>query len=272
MTIIPMRFRVSFVAGPHLGLLLVAVALLTFWLPVTLWILKVLLVQPTGLPPGLSINAVATRTLITALYVSVASLALSYPLVLLWRLSAPQWRLLILGVAILPLIMGFLARNYAWIGMLSIIEQPGTHVGATWHILYTQLGVAAVMTVVFLPTTFFILIESTATMTQSQVDAARTLGCGEFRILVFVLASQTKRGALLAFGLVFAMSAAFFVTPRMIGGGKSDLMTNIIWSYVDIGEFGRASALALVFLMLLLIPVALVTYDSIRRRIFTTGR
>jgi ABC-type spermidine/putrescine transport system permease subunit I len=252
--------------------LLAGVVVIVYWLPLVVWVERALAAQSAAVHDELPILAVVGQTLGISGLVAVAAITFAYPPAVLWRLSGRGARLAILVITVLPIITGFMARNYAWLGLLSTAGLPGTDFGRGSVLLYTRFGVGCVMTFVFVPVAFFILIEGTTGFTQSQVDGARTLGASERTILLRVLLPQTKRAALLAFGLIFSMGAAFFVTPHMIGGRKYSFFTNLIWDYIDIGEFGRASTLALIFLGVMAAPVFLTTVVSLRRRAFTTGR
>ena len=139
--------------------------------------------------------------------------------------------------------------------------------------LYTQLSVYVVMTCIFIPIAFFILIQGTSfVFSKYHVDAARTLGVPYWKILFVVILPLTLRAAVLAFGLNLAMSVGCFITPRMIGGGKSDFISNAILISVNQGHFGQASMLALRFLFVMAIPVAIIAFSALRRRLMITGR
>jgi ABC-type spermidine/putrescine transport system permease subunit I len=83
---------------------------------------------------------------------------------------------------------------------------------------------------------------------------------------------MTYRSASLAFGMILAMATGFFVTPRMIGGAKYDFASNAILSYIDLGHFDEASALAVLFLICMLFPLIAIVMYTLHRRKLITGR
>src|SRR3712207_9412296 len=103
------------------------------------------------------------------------------------------------------------------------------------------------------------------------VEAARTLGAKDWKILLFVIIPLSLRAALLAFGLILAMAVGYFVTPNMMGGGKVDFVSNATLQYINLGLFGGASAVAIYFLAIMIVPVLLIALFALKRRALLTG-
>jgi len=257
------------------GTLLLTLMLIFYWVPVVWWVIGYLLTEKTSLPKEFPFWVLTLRTLGVSILVSAASILGAYPLVLIWRLSGSYAKLTTVCLMVIPMIMGLLARNYSWIGMLSsnnTLSSMGWVIIDGQQLLYTQLSVYIVMICIFIPIAFFILIQGTSFVSKYHVDAARTLGVPDWKILFVVILPLTHRAAVLAFGLNLAMSVGYFITPRMIGGGKSDFISNAILISVNQGQFGQASVLALRFLLVMAIPVAVIAFLALRRRLMITGR
>jgi putative spermidine/putrescine transport system permease protein len=246
-----------------------------YWVPILWWLMRYLLRQPTSLPGDLPFWTLMGRTLFVSAVAALAAVLGAYPLVLIWRISGAMTRQITVFLMVIPMIMGLLARNYSWIGMLSsnkVFPSMGWSLLNGSELIYTRLSVYIVMSCVFVPIAYFILIQGASSVTKIHIDAARTLGVPDWKILAVVLIPLTARAATLAFGLILAMSVGFFITPRMIGGGKVDFVSNAILTYVNFGQFGYASVLALYFLAIMFFPVSVTVVYALRRRRMVTGR
>jgi len=257
------------------GTALLIIITVLYWVPLIWWLLRYLIAEPSALPQDLPFLQLVGKTLLVSSVAALASVAGAYPLVLMWRLSGEFIKQLIVFLMVIPMVMGLLARNYSWIGMMSsndLLPSMGWSMFGGRQLIYTQFSVYVVMSCIFVPIAFFILIQGISAVTKNHVDAARTLGLPDSKIVLFVIMPLTLRAAALAFGLTLAMSVGYFITPRMIGGGKTDFVSNAILKYVNLGDFGLASMLALSFLAVIAIPIAAIAMYAVRRRLLVTGR
>jgi len=246
-----------------------------YWFPLMWWLAKNLLGDRTSLPADLPFIALVERTLIVSVVGATISIIAAYPLMLIWRLSGVVAKQITVSLMVIPMVMGLLARNYSWLGMLAS-NKPLPSMGWSWlggaSLMYTRLSVYIVMTCVFIPISFFILIQGASYVSQSHLDAAKTLGTPDWKIVFVVVLPLTFRAAALAFGLTLAMSVGFFITPHMIGGGKVDFISNAILTFVNFGRFGLASKLALNFVAIMMVPAAVIMVYAFRRRRLVSGR
>lgn len=257
------------------GTTLLIVVIAFYWIPLIWWLLRYLIAEPASLPQDLPLFQLIRRTLVISSVASVISLVAAYPLVLIWRLSGKFIKQFVVFLMVIPMVMGLLARNYSWIGMMSSSEplpSMGWSVIGGSKLLYEPFSVYVVMSCIFVPIAFFILVQGVSAVTKNHVDAARTLGVPDWKIVLFVVVPLTLRAAALAFGLILAMSVGYFITPRMIGGGKTEFISNAILKFVNLGDFGLASRLALIFLAVMAIPITIIAMYAVRRRLLVTGR
>ncbi len=255
------------------ALILGIIVATTYWLPMFWWLFYI----ATGgieWPEGLPFWSLAMHTSYLCLFSTILAIIISYPFVIVWRFSNAVVNKCITALMIIPLIMGLLARNYSWIGLLTNQGSFGT-LGRRIlgdDFLFSSYAIILVMAVIFVPVAFFILIQATRSIRSEHIEAARTLGVPDWRILFVVVLPITYRAAILAAGFIFALSVGFFVTPSMIGGGNYDFIGNAVLLYVNLGDFQKASTLALAFLGLTILPVIGVTILSLRRRTLISGR
>lgn len=248
--------------------------LVFYWAPIAWWAVNLFWVAGFHIPADLPLGPIFIRTLSLSLSSALLSVVFSYPGVILWRLSTPPIRWLIYAMMLVPLLMGLLARNYAWIGMLSNTGPVGDLGRLIFGegFLYGPIAVMVVMASVFVPLSFFILVQGASLFRSAHIEAARTLGASEVSIVIHVLFPLTFRAAVLAFGFSFALAVGFFVTPQMIGGGRYDFVGNIVLAYIDLGRFDVASSISMVFLGICMIPAAVASYYVLRRRHRVSGR
>lgn len=193
---------------------------------------------------------------LTAFITAVTSVVLSYPVALLWWIKRKtKWSSAIVFLVFVPIVLGLLTRNYAWMSMLSYTPFQ-----------YTYSAVILVMLYIFIPFAFFIIIQGFGNISDNTLEAAKTMGANIFESFSKVIFPQTQRHIYIALFLVFANSLCYYITPAMIGGGKNDMIGNIIWKYVDKGLFADASNISLTFIFYVLPIFTIAIFIIFKRR------
>lgn len=246
--------------GMPLAPLLAVVAV--FWLPVAAWLIKY-----GGWPSSLMHYAPArvfVNNFVFASLATCASMVIAFPLALSgWHLSrrSRTATAVLTGLVAWPLVVGLLARNYSWIALLQLAEGPAGYAGVQTGLialvmpgLYTKTAVLVVLTYVFVPIAYICLLQGLMWIPAVQIESATLLGAGKWQLLRRILLPLSTRSAGLAALLIFFSAAGYFVTPAMIGGGKYDMLGNIVLSYVGLGDFRAASAVS-VGLLIALVPL-----------------
>ncbi len=152
----------------------------------------------------------------------------------------------------MPLAVGFLARNYSWIGVLSgndTVSSLGLYYLQAEKLLYTKEAVVLVMAYIFIPFAYFILKNAFDAIRVEEIEAAVVLGATDAEVVLKVLFPRTLRQAAIGIVLIFAIALGYFVTPRMLGGGKVDMVGNLVWNYANLGQFAMASRISFWFLL-----------------------
>jgi ABC-type spermidine/putrescine transport system permease subunit I len=156
----------------------------------------------------------------------------------------------------IPLVVGFIARNFAWLGLFTVMEHTLTSLfGRTIPVAYNSATVIVVMASAFVPLAFFIISNALRPLRYEQLEAAQLMGVPPVRLFSAVVLPITLRSATLAFLLILALAIAYFVTPRMIGGGKVDFIGSTAIKFLNTGDTVFANQLALT----MLIPAILVS-------------
>ena len=169
------------------------------------------------------------NTLKIALFASVVSTTLAYPVA--YYMTTIKGRLLALVSAgiLVPLFTAFLIRTYAWmvvLGREGLINKSLMSLGIIDHpltLLNTTLAVIIGMVHVFIPMAVFTMYSSMVKINPEYVRAAQVLGANPVQAF-FRVYLPTSRPAVLSAGvLIFIVSIGFYVTPAMLGG-PSDMM------------------------------------------------
>lgn len=179
----------------------------------------------------------------------------------LFLITIPFWtNLLIRTFAIQEVI-----RNEGLVNTLLIraglIEAP-------IQMLYTDFAILVGMAYVFLPLMVLPLFAAMDRMDMRLLEAGYDLYAGRWQVLRHVILPQVRPGLIAGSILVFIPAIGAYVTPRILGGGRSLMLGNLIELQFGQGRnwpLGAALALSL----LIIVVIALVVY--IRATTRSTG-
>lgn len=194
-------------------------------------------------------------------------LLLGYPLALLLNRSKVNKTSFMIFLFILPMWMNFLLRTYAW---LTLLEKNGFlntllnffHLPPQ-NILYTEQAIILGMIYNFLPFMVLPLYTVLGKIDSSIIEAAEDLGANRFEVFYKVIFPLSLPGVISGVSMVFMPAVTTFVIPRLLGGGKINLIGNIIeQQFLQSGNWNFGAALSLVLMMVLLISMGFVAkYD-----------
>ncbi len=199
------------------------------------------------------------RSVLQAAVTTGLSLLFGLP-VALWMagLSRGQRDMMLLLITI-PFWTNLLVRNYAWLiilredGWLSQAVNAVSPIGPV-QLLYNDLAVAIGLTYSFLPFMVLPLYAVFEKFDWRLLEAAHDLGATRARALRRVLIPIAMPGIAAGSLLVFIPCLGAFVTPALLGGGKTLMLGNIIQMQFGASRnwpFGAALAVVLLSLMLI---------------------
>ena len=215
------------------------------------------------------------RTFRTSALVTLACLALGYPLAYLLATLRPRVTGLLMIVVILPFFTSIIVRTYAWMVLLGrngVVNQSLTWLGLTEEplpLLYNQGGVLIGMTYVLLPYMVLTVYSVMRGIEPGFIRAAHSLGASRWQAFRRVFLPLSLPGIAGGTILVFILSLGFFITPALMGGPSDVMIAMLIEREVEFTlNWSFASALAVILLLLTL--VGFVGYNRIVRldRIF----
>jgi spermidine/putrescine transport system permease protein len=203
------------------------------------------------------------RTFLMAGIATLGCLILGFPLALFIS-RAGRRRNLYLQLVILPFWTSFLVRTYAWMFLLrdtglinsallatGIIQEP-------LPLLYNHGAVFIGLVYGYLP---FVVLPIYATLERldpALIEASADLGATPWQTLTRVIVPLCKPGLRAAALLVFIPCLGAFLTPDLLGGGKSMMVGNLIQNQFTTARdwpFGSAAALVLMSLVMVLLIV-----------------
>lgn len=250
--------------SPHSGPALLAAAPLLFLLVFFLYpVFRLMLLSVEGgttahfekaLTDGLYV-AVLLRTLEIAAYVTVLCLVLGYPFAYFLATATPFWATIGFVFLLLPFWTSILVRTYAWmviLGRNGIINRFLLDTGLVSDpipMLNNLAGVLVGMVHVLLPYAVFPLYSAMRRVDPGLLLAAEGLGASGWQVFRRVFFPLTLPGVLAGSSLVFILSAGFFITPALLGGGRVIMVAVLIEKQVrELLNWGFAAALSIVLL------------------------
>ena len=261
------------IATPYLWLLL-------FFLAPFAIVLKISLADPEfGLPPysqSASLENFAflfsdklyaityLRSVFMAACATVFCLALGFPMAYGIARSNPTTRNLLLLLIVLPFWISFLLRVYAWMGLMNsygTINSLLMWLGVTdqpIQLMYTDFAVFVGLVYSYLPFMILPLYASLERMDLDLVEAAQDLGASRSRAFWDVTWPLARPGVIAGCLLVFIPAIGEYVIPYLLGGPESLLIGRVLFDEFFVNrDWPLASAVAIVLLLLLVVPIVL---------------
>ena len=198
------------------------------------------------------------RSLRLALVTTLVCLVLGYPLAMILSRMKGVTRNNLVLLLIVPMWMNFLIRTYAWMSILSregILNGFLSRIGLpTVNILYTETAVVLGMVYNFLPFMILPIYTVLVKMDNSVLEASADLGANKLTTFLKVIFPLSLPGVLSGVTMVFMPAVSTFVIPRLLGGGRVEMIGNLIEQQF-LGEynwnFGSAVSIIMMTFILL---------------------
>lgn len=177
--------------------------------------------------------------------------------------GAPRHRQgVLLFLAVLPFWSNYLIRTYAWIlllnreGLLTQALRLIGYDGEPPSLLYTEGAVIVGLVYNYLPFVILACYAPLSRLNPELAEASRDLGAGAFITFRRVILPQTLAGVAAGAVFVFVLSIGNFITPALLGGGKFQMVGNLVYAQfltANDWPFGSALSMALIAVMLVLL-------------------
>ena len=191
-------------------------------------------------------------------------LLIGYPFAYFLARCKPSLRPALLMLVMLPFWTSFLLRIAAWKGILAdqgVLNNLLLRLGvikAPMAMLYTDVSMLVGMTYVYLPFMILPLYANLVKMDLRLLEAAHDLGTSPFKAFWLITVPLSKAGIVAGCMLVFIPAVGEFVIPSLLGGAENIMIGRVVWDEMfSSNNWPRASALSVVMIVLILVPLAL---------------
>jgi putrescine transport system permease protein len=199
-----------------------------------------------------------------ALLATVLCLLLGYPMAYAMARAPARWQLVLLLLVMLPSWTSFLIRVYAWMGILSnnglinnLLIWAGL-IDSPIRMLNTNFAVILGIVYAYLPFMVLPLYANLTRLDGSLLEAASDLGSRKFNTFLSVTLPLSKGGIIAGSMLVFIPAVGEYVIPELLGGPNTVMIGKVLWEeFFHNRDWPVASALAMVMLAILIVPIAL---------------
>lgn len=190
-------------------------------------------------------------------------LLVGYPMAYAIARAPEPRRNLLLMLVVLPFWTSFLLRIMAWIGLLAdngVINNLLLGLGIVAEpvrLLYTDAALYLGIVYCYLPFMVLPLYANLVKLDPALLEAASDLGARPWRAFLAVTLPLSLPGILAGTMLVFIPAVGEFVIPELLGGPDAQLIGRVLWTeFFTNRDWPMASALAVVLLLLLVLPIA----------------
>jgi putrescine transport system permease protein len=199
-----------------------------------------------------------------AFFSTLLCLLLGYPMAYAIARADKEMQLVFLLLIMMPTWTAILIRVYAWMGILSnngllngFLQSMGL-IDTPLQILNTNVAVYIGVVYSYLPFMVLPLFANLVKHDQSLLEAAADLGSSTYNSFWKITVPLSKNGIIAGCMLVFIPVVGEFVIPELLGGPETLMIGKVLWQeFFNNRDWPVASALAVVMLMILMIPIIL---------------
>lgn len=204
-------------------------------------------------------------TVLICFLTAASTLIIGYPLAYkLVHVRSAVTKSIILVIVVTPLFLGEVVRTYSWIIVLGnngfinsvllrfgIIDEP-------IQFMFTKLGVVVALVHVTMPVMVIMLAAGLSHIDSAFQKAAESLGAGPVRAFLTVTLPLSMPGIVAGVMTAFAWTFSAFATPQLIGGGRVNMISNLVYQLGFASfNFPFAASLCVAGLVLTIVVISL---------------
>jgi putative spermidine/putrescine transport system permease protein len=249
---------------------------------------EVLWISVTEPEPGLgnyerlftsaAVQRVWVTTLRICIITTVITLICGYVVAYAISSAPPRMQRWMFLFVLLPLWISVLVRAFAWVTLLrrqglinealmgaGLIDEP-------LRLIWNEFGIAVGMVHYMIPYAVLPLYASMRDIDPRLVPAARGLGASRLEAFRRVFLPLTRPGIIAATVLVFIFSLGFYVTPAILGGGRTLMIAEYIkLQILDLIRWGLGTMMASTLLIAIILLLWVMSRIVDIRRVFGQG-
>lgn len=185
-------------------------------------------------------------------------LGLGFPVA--FYIARSSRKTLLLNLVMLPFWTSFLIRTYAWMfllrdtGLINVTLQGVHLISQPLPLLFNNGAVILGLVYGYLPFMILPLYATIEKLDPALLDAAEDLGASPWVAIWRVVIPLSKPGMIAGCVLVFVPCLGAYLTPDLMGGGKTVMIGNLVQNQFTTARdwpFGAAVSLLLMILVLL---------------------
>src|ERR1700756_1275167 len=169
---------------------------------------------------------------LTAFFALLVGYPLAYALVHVRNVALKS---VILVIAVTPLFLGEVVRTYSWIvvlgnnGFLNSMLLKAGLIGAPVRFMFTEFAGVTALVHVASPVMVIMLAAALSHIDRDYERAAASLGAGPIRVFLTVTLPLSTPGIIAGVTTAFAWTFSAFATPQLIGGGRVNMVSNLVY-------------------------------------------
>jgi len=203
--------------------------------------------------------------------VTVLSLLIGYPTAYaMSKIRRPGWALAAYLILFAPILVSVVVRTYGWLLLLSqtgavnyVLRTLGL-IQTPIPLIFNMTGIVIAMVHILLPFMVFPILSVVGQLTPDLKEAAQDLGANRWQTFRRVTLPLTLPGVVSGAQIVFTLTISAFVTPFLMGGGRVQILSGLIYRDMEAVNLGFAAVVALVLLVLAMAILA-VSNQLVRR-------
>ncbi len=202
------------------------------------------------------------RSFWMALMATLLCLVIGYPVAYLMTKAAPHNRQMLVVLIVLPMWMNFLLRTYALqylLGPTGLINTAITTLGfKALPLLFNQGAILFGMVYNYIPFMILPIYTVIDKIDNAVIEAAEDLGATRQTVFRRIILPLSLPGVLSGVTMTFMPAVSTFVISALLGGGKHDLIGNLIerqFTLLYDWHFGALLSFVLLLLILVLMNI-----------------
>ena len=170
-----------------------------------------------------------------AFLATIIAILIAYPAAYAITLAPRRWQTGLLILVILPFWSNYLIRTYAWIvmlnreGLINNTLQGAGLIDEPLSLLYNNFAVIVGLVYNYTPFVVLAIYSSLNRINVETIEASEDLGAPAWATFYRVILPQTVPGIAAGGVFVFVLSIGNFITPDLLGGGRLQMVGNLIY-------------------------------------------
>lgn len=196
------------------------------------------------------------QTFRIAFIVTLVTLILGYPVAYVAAGADTKWSIILLSMVLLPFWTSVLVRAYAWLILLQrngIVNTVLRDIGLTaspLSMVNNEFGAVMATIHILLPFMVLPLYTTMKKIPGELTIAGSSLGGSPSLVFFRIFLPLSLPGMIAGMVLVFVLTLGFYITPELLGGGRTYMVSMLVSRNIEVyNEWGAASSISVVLLL-----------------------